>query len=71
MVVFQPVYLNRKEMKWEEVAENYIKRSFISRILNQVYQNDQVKEDEMGRECSTDEIEEESTKDFVGKARRK
>jgi hypothetical protein len=33
-------------------------------------QYDQVKEDEMGRECSTNEGEEECIKDIGGKARR-
>jgi hypothetical protein len=35
------------------------------------YWNDQVKEDEMERVCSTHEEENECVKDFRGKARRK
>jgi hypothetical protein len=43
------------------VGENCIKRTFLARTLHQVYQNDQIKQDEMDRECSTYEVEEERT----------
>jgi hypothetical protein len=39
-------YLDRREMKWQEVRENFIMRSFITCNL-------QVKTDEMGGACST------------------
>jgi hypothetical protein len=47
-------------------------RSFITCILRQVYnQNDQVKENEMGRVCSTNGREEEVCRILVGKPERK
>jgi hypothetical protein len=38
-----------------EIGENCIMRSFITLLLAKHNQNDQVKEEEMDRECSTNE----------------